>query len=313
MNQQVVREFRAKNGRIGGQPSGAAMLLLTTVGARSGREHTVPLRYVRDGDRLLVVASGDGSARQPAWYHNLLAHPMVQVETGTETYGAVAVPAEGKDRHRLFGRIAREAPAYTDQERRALRPFPVVVLERSYPLAGLDTVTTLADGLVTIHNWLRALLRQVRAESDAHFVAQAAHHRPAGSTTTSLTLQLRQYCLAFCGALHGHHTDEDARILPDVERRHPQLRGALERLRDEHETVARIQGELAELLADIGTADPNVFRAALARMCTELEAHLEYEEEALIPVLAGVPLPSSRRNDGLPGQVAPDRTGETRS
>lgn len=293
-NQQVVREFRAKNGRISGQIGGAAILLLSTVGARSKRDHTVPLHYVRDGDRLLVVAFDGDSGRRPAWYHNLLAHPMVHVETGTEAYGAVAIPAEGQDRFRLFARIAREAPEYADHQSRAFRPIPVVALERSYTMAGLDTVTTLAEGLVAIHNWLRGLLRHVRAQSDEYFAAEAGHPGSAREAAPALTLQLRQHCLAFCTALHGHHTDEDARILPDVERRYPQLRRTLERLRDEHRSVARIQAELAGLLADIRTADPDHFRAALARMCAELEAHLDYEEEALIPALADIPLPSSR-------------------
>jgi deazaflavin-dependent oxidoreductase (nitroreductase family) len=303
-NRQIVKEFRANHGRVGAQFEGVDLLLLTTVGAKSEQEHTVPVRYVRDGGRLLIVASAGGSLCQPAWYHNLLAHPMVQVETGIETYGAVAVPAEGQERGLLFERVAREAPEYADHQARTTRLLPVVALERSYVVAGLSNVATLADGLVAIHDWLRGLLRHVRAESDAHFAARAAHHGPGDAPEPSLSLQLRQHCLAFCEALHGHHADEDARILPDLERRHPRLHDVLERLRDEHRIVAQIQGELAELLADIRTAEPSRFRTELDRMCTELEAHLDYEEESLIPVLADIPLPSARGRGGQAGDGA---------
>ncbi|MGW5261518.1 nitroreductase family deazaflavin-dependent oxidoreductase [Microbispora sp. NPDC004025] len=129
-NQSVIDEFRANGGRVGGPFEGGDLLLLTTVGARSGREHTVPLGYVRDGDALLVVASAGGAPRHPAWYHNLLAHPAVRVEVGEEVFDAVAVPAEGERRERLFEHVVRVAPGYGDYQARTARAIPVVVLER---------------------------------------------------------------------------------------------------------------------------------------------------------------------------------------
>jgi iron-sulfur cluster repair protein YtfE (RIC family) len=144
---------------------------------------------------------------------------------------------------------------------------------------------------VEIHTWLRSQLRHVRAEADAHFAARAAHQGPGEPPAPGLGLQLRQHCLAFCESLEFHHTSEDVHIFPALASQYPHLGDALDRLRDEHRTVARIQGELLALLADITTADPRRFRTELHRMSEELRAHLDYEEEALLPVLAGIPWP----------------------
>jgi deazaflavin-dependent oxidoreductase (nitroreductase family) len=105
---RVIEEFRANGGKVGGPFEGSDLLLLTTTGAKSGRPHTVPLGHVPDEDgRLLLTASNLGSPHHPAWYHNVLAHPAVEVEVGTTSFGAVAVPAEGAHRDRLFERIVR--------------------------------------------------------------------------------------------------------------------------------------------------------------------------------------------------------------
>jgi deazaflavin-dependent oxidoreductase (nitroreductase family) len=135
-NQPIIEEFRANGGKVGGPFEGGDLLLLTTTGAKSGAEHTVPLGYVRDGDLLLVVGSAAGAPRHPAWYHNLLAHPMVRVEIGTEVFEAIAVPAEGARRERLFEHVVRAAPGYADYQTRTTRTLPVVALERSEPERG---------------------------------------------------------------------------------------------------------------------------------------------------------------------------------
>ncbi|MFD4948151.1 hemerythrin domain-containing protein, partial [Streptomyces sp. NPDC058409] len=118
-----------------------------------------------------------------------------------------------------------------------------------------------------------------------------AHRGPGGPPAPGLGLQIRQRCLAFCNALEFHHTSEDAHLFPGIARHHPHLTDTFARLADEHRTVARIQGELAALLAGIGITDPERFRAELARMSTELNAHLDYEEEQILPLLADVPWP----------------------
>ncbi|MEU6122366.1 nitroreductase family deazaflavin-dependent oxidoreductase [Streptomyces sp. NPDC047123] len=130
-NQSVVDEFRARGGQVGGPFEGGDLLLLTTTGARSGKRHTTPLGFVRDGDLLLVVGSNLGGPHHPDWFHNVLAHPTVTVELGTEEFEAVAVPAEGERRDRLFGRVVDAEPGYGDYQAGTGRLLPVVVLERS--------------------------------------------------------------------------------------------------------------------------------------------------------------------------------------
>ncbi|MEU7135083.1 nitroreductase/quinone reductase family protein [Streptomyces sp. NPDC046261] len=291
-NQQVIEEFRASGGKVGGPFEGGDILLLTTTGAKSGLRHTVPLGYVRDGDLLLVVGSNLGAPSHPAWYHNLLAHPTVGVEIGTEQFEAIAVPAEGERRERLFAHVVRAEPGYGDYQTRTTRPLPVVVLERPGPGAEEPReIHSLADKLLEIHTWLRAQLRHVRAEADAHLAARADHNGPGEPPSPGLGLQIRQHCLAFCDTLTFHHTSEDAHAFPALAQHHPHLREPLERLSEEHRTVARIKDELLALLSDITTADPRRFSAELERMSQELLAHLDYEEEWLLPALSQVPFP----------------------
>ncbi|WP_030669770.1 nitroreductase/quinone reductase family protein [Streptomyces rimosus] len=302
-NQSVIDEFRSNAGKVGGPFEGGDLLLLTTTGAKSGKPYTTPLGYVRDGDLLLVVGSNLGGPRHPDWYHNLLAHPQVRVEVGTETYEAIAVPAEGERRDRLFAQAVRVAPGYADYQARTARTLPVVVLEPAEPEYEeadgevLHEVTTLADKLIQVHTWLRAQLRHVRAEAEAHLLARAAHQGPGEPPAPGLGLQIRQHCLAFCQSLEFHHTGEDAHVFPAVGRYHPELLPALDRLQEEHRAIARIQADLLTLLAGIGNADPGPgpdpeqFLAELERMSEELLAHLAYEEEQVIPALAEVPWP----------------------
>ena len=132
-NQSVIEEFRANGGKVGGPFEGGNLLLLTTTGAKSGIERTTPLGYVRHGDSLLLVGSNLGALRHPDWYHNLLAHPVVRVEIGTETFQALAVPAEGARREELFEHVVRVAPGYGDYQVQTTRLLPVVALERAEP------------------------------------------------------------------------------------------------------------------------------------------------------------------------------------
>jgi deazaflavin-dependent oxidoreductase (nitroreductase family) len=105
-NRQTIEAFRANGGKVGGMWEGRPLLLLTTSGAKSGRRHTTPTMYLADGDRLLIFASKSGAPTNPDWYHNLLVHPEVTVEVGTETYEATATPLTGEERDRLFARQA---------------------------------------------------------------------------------------------------------------------------------------------------------------------------------------------------------------
>src|SRR5690349_12130740 len=106
------------------------LLLLTTTGAKSARPHTTPMIFHADGDRLLVIASTAGAPADPDWYRNLVAHPAVTVERDTETYEAVATPAEGEEYERLWAEIKENYPFFADHEAKAGRKIPVVILAR---------------------------------------------------------------------------------------------------------------------------------------------------------------------------------------
>ncbi|QGK69938.1 nitroreductase family deazaflavin-dependent oxidoreductase [Allosaccharopolyspora coralli] len=97
-NTSVIDEFRANNGHVGGPFENARLLLLTTVGARTGRAHTTPVGYLPDGNRMLVIASAAGGPTHPDWFHNLVAQPRVTVEDGTFRYEATATVLAGVDR-----------------------------------------------------------------------------------------------------------------------------------------------------------------------------------------------------------------------
>ncbi|MEU1223586.1 nitroreductase/quinone reductase family protein [Streptomyces microflavus] len=289
--QSVIDEFRANAGEVGGPFAGSDLLLLTTTGARTGQPHTTPLGHVRDGDRLLVVGSNLGAPHHPDWYHNLLAHPTVQVELGDEGFQTVAVPAEGPRRDELFARVVAEAPGYAEYQAATDRALPVVVLELPDPQAPALEVTSLADKLTEVHTWLRGQLAQVHTETEAHFAARAAHRGAGAPPPPGLGLRIRQRCLAFCQALEFHHTSEDGHMFPAMEGYHPHLRHVFDRLRDEHRTIAAVQSALAELLAGVAIAEPDRFRGELSRMTEQLTAHLDYEEAEILPLLAGVPWP----------------------
>jgi deazaflavin-dependent oxidoreductase (nitroreductase family) len=130
-NRQLIEEFRANGGSLGDRP----LLLLTTTGAHSGRPHTVPVMYVPDGDRLLVIASNAGAPNHPDWYRNLAADPRVTVEVAGERYEATAVATAGEERERLWARIVEQYPFFGDHQAQVERTIPVVSMTRNGPSA----------------------------------------------------------------------------------------------------------------------------------------------------------------------------------
>jgi deazaflavin-dependent oxidoreductase (nitroreductase family) len=126
-NQTLIEQFRANGGEI---PDLPPVLLLTTIGAKSGQPHTTPLGYSTDGDRIVVIAAYLGAPKHPAWYHNLVAHPEVTVELGRERFRMRAIAAEGTERERLFNQHAEGAPWNVEYQAKTSRQLPVVVLER---------------------------------------------------------------------------------------------------------------------------------------------------------------------------------------
>jgi deazaflavin-dependent oxidoreductase (nitroreductase family) len=129
-NTAVIKEFRANGGKVGGQFAGAPLLLLTTTGARTGRQNTTPLMYLPDGDRYLIFASFGGAPTHPAWYHNVLANSTVTVEVGSETFQARATDVTGPERDRLYAEQARRYANFAEYQAKTTRVIPVVALER---------------------------------------------------------------------------------------------------------------------------------------------------------------------------------------
>lgn len=129
-NTRIIEDFRAHQGKVGGDFEGAPMLLLTTTGAKSGKPRTTPLVYLPDGDRYLIFASKAGAPTNPDWYHNLRAHPRVTVELGNERFEAEASIVEGEERDRLFNRQVEVMPGFGDYQRATRRKIPVVILTR---------------------------------------------------------------------------------------------------------------------------------------------------------------------------------------
>jgi deazaflavin-dependent oxidoreductase (nitroreductase family) len=132
-NQALIQEFHVKGGKGVGQ-FGNRLVLLTTTGARSGKEGTTPLMYHRDGERYVVVASKSGAPDNPAWYYNLKANPVARVEvgteSGTETFEVRAHEAQGEERERIWADRVAIAPGFGDYQRNTSRRIPVMILER---------------------------------------------------------------------------------------------------------------------------------------------------------------------------------------
>ena len=129
-NRTIIEEFRSNGGQVGGNFSGFPLLLLTTIGAKSGQQRTNPLAYHRDGDRWIVMASKAGSPTNPDWFHNLVANSDVKIEVGTETIDVKATVAAREERDTLYARQVAVYPQYGEYENRTSRKIPVVILTR---------------------------------------------------------------------------------------------------------------------------------------------------------------------------------------
>ncbi len=128
-NTKVIAEFRANGGKVGGQFDGAPMLLLHTVGARSGLERVNPMMYRQVGDAYAVFASKAGAPANPDWYHNLVANPAVSAEIGTSAVDLTARVAAGDERAQIFDAQKRDFPGFAEYEAKTTRTIPVVILE----------------------------------------------------------------------------------------------------------------------------------------------------------------------------------------
>jgi len=129
-NKNIIDEFRAHEGKVGGPFEGKTLLLLHTKGARSQQERINPVAYIRDGDRLAVIASKGGAPTNPDWYYNILASPQLTVEVGMESFNVHAEVAKEPERTRLYNKMVEMMPGFNDYRSKTTRVIPVIVLTR---------------------------------------------------------------------------------------------------------------------------------------------------------------------------------------
>jgi deazaflavin-dependent oxidoreductase (nitroreductase family) len=127
-NAQIIEEFRANEGHVGGMFENMTLLLLHHTGAKSGTSYVNPLAYLPDGDRYVIFASKAGAPENPGWYYNLKAGPETTIEVGTDTLGVHADEAKGDDRDRLYSSQVERSPQFAEYEAKAGRTIPVMVL-----------------------------------------------------------------------------------------------------------------------------------------------------------------------------------------
>jgi deazaflavin-dependent oxidoreductase (nitroreductase family) len=128
-NSKIIEEFRANEGKVGGQFQGAPLLLLHTVGAKTGQARVNPVMYLQVAGGYAVFASKGGAPDNPDWYHNVLAHPRISAEIGSETVELQARVAQGEERERIWTAQKAAFPGFADYERKTTRQIPVLVLE----------------------------------------------------------------------------------------------------------------------------------------------------------------------------------------
>ncbi|MGN6170850.1 MAG: nitroreductase/quinone reductase family protein [Solirubrobacteraceae bacterium] len=133
-NDDVIAEFRANQGRVGGVLADTTIILIHHIGAKTRTERATPLAYssLPDG-RLVIAASNGGSSAQPAWYHNLKAHPTIDVEVGTETFTVMAKELVGTARAELWTKLAVASPALGEYQAKTARRVPLFALTRCSP------------------------------------------------------------------------------------------------------------------------------------------------------------------------------------
>ncbi|MEV0400694.1 nitroreductase/quinone reductase family protein [Actinoallomurus sp. NPDC050550] len=290
LNERIIEEFRANNGKVGGMFDGVPLVLITTAGRKTGRPRTTPVVHLRDGDRHLVFGSNAGSSEHPQWYHNIVANPQVTLEIGTadgvRTLATRAVVLEGEERDHWYERQCALEPGFRAYQEKTTRTIPVITL---YPLdlsADPARNRVVGEQLIRHHEDLRAELRDVRARIDDLLAGgpQAAEpDRPA-----DLAAQLRRHCLTFCYGLQMHHTRENG-AFSAFEEEFPHLVPVIERLRAEHQVMEQALTELETLLGDESADDLEHLRDELDRVVAGLEEHFAAEEASLLPAVGVTP------------------------
>jgi deazaflavin-dependent oxidoreductase (nitroreductase family) len=131
-NTQIIEEFRANGGRVGGPFEGAPMILIHHLGAKSGTERVAPLVYFpQDDGSLVIIASKGGAPTNPDWYHNVKANPVFDVEVGTETFPVTAEEVVGEERETIWKAVVAERPGFGEYQEKTSRLIPVLRLVRN--------------------------------------------------------------------------------------------------------------------------------------------------------------------------------------
>lgn len=128
-NTQIIEEFRANAGKVAAF-GGAPLVLITTIGAKSGQSRTIPVVYLPDGDRMVIFASKAGAPTNPDWYHNLKANRQVTVETGADAFQAIAEEVTGAERDRLFAAQVAAMPRFQEYADSTTRVIPAIAITR---------------------------------------------------------------------------------------------------------------------------------------------------------------------------------------
>jgi deazaflavin-dependent oxidoreductase (nitroreductase family) len=130
MNRAIIEEFRANDGKVSGQFEGVPLLLLHTIGAKSGLSRTNPLAFFAAADRIMIIASYAGAPSNPPWFYNLKANPVVEVEVGTEQFKARAEVITEPERTDIYQKVASAAPIFAEYQSNTTRTIPVIALQR---------------------------------------------------------------------------------------------------------------------------------------------------------------------------------------
>lgn len=130
-NRAIVEEFRANGGKVGGPFEGGTLLLLHTVGAKSGQQRLSPLAYLTLDGKMIIVGSYAGAPKHPAWVHNLRAEPRARIEVGTETYDVVARELPDDERDATYPRIVELAPVFAEYQANTSRSIPLFELTKA--------------------------------------------------------------------------------------------------------------------------------------------------------------------------------------
>jgi deazaflavin-dependent oxidoreductase (nitroreductase family) len=129
-NTLIIEEFRKNGGKVGGPFAGRTLLLLHTIGAKSGQHRINPVAYVKDQDRFVIIASKGGAPTNPDWYFNIIKNPEITIEVGTETIAVRAKVMEEPERSRLYEKMIEMMPGFADYRIKTKRVIPVVLLEK---------------------------------------------------------------------------------------------------------------------------------------------------------------------------------------